>query len=87
MSLSNKTLTAAETVRLKEFFDKGSKMLLEVDDIKGSLADLAKAIAEELEVKPTELKKALRVHHKASLEAEKDAMNTVEELLAAAGHA
>jgi len=39
----------------------------EIDTLNGGLTDTIKAIAEELEVKPSTLKKAIRIAHKASL--------------------
>jgi hypothetical protein len=42
-------------------------VLHEIDTLNEGLSDTVKAIAEELEVKPSVLKKAIRVAHKASL--------------------
>jgi DNA-binding MarR family transcriptional regulator len=39
----------------------------EIDTLQGGLTDTIKAIADELEVKPSTLKKAIRIAHKASL--------------------
>jgi hypothetical protein len=43
------------------------QVLHEIDTLNEGLSDTVKAIAEELEVKPSVLKKAIRVAHKASL--------------------
>jgi len=42
-------------------------VLHEIDTLQGGLTDTIKAIADELEVKPATLKKAIRIAHKASL--------------------
>jgi len=52
----------------------------EIDTLNGGLTDTIKAIAEELEVKPSVLKKAIRVAHKASLtqsNQEHEQLNTI----------
>jgi hypothetical protein len=52
----------------------------EIDTLNGGLTDTVKAIAEELEVKPSVLKKAIRIAHKASLtqsNQEHEQLNTI----------
>jgi len=52
----------------------------EIDTLNGGLTDTIKAIAEELEVKPSVLKKAIRIAHKASLgqaNKEHEELNTI----------
>ena len=39
----------------------------EIDALQGGLNDTIKAIAEEIEIKPSILKKAIKIAHKASL--------------------
>ena len=39
----------------------------EIQDLTEGLNDTIKAVAEELEIKPSTLKKAIRIAHKASL--------------------
>jgi hypothetical protein len=43
------------------------RTLHEIDDLTAGLNDTVKAIAEELEIKPAVLKKAIKVAHKAKL--------------------
>ena len=43
------------------------QVMHEIDTLQGGLTDTIKAVAEELEVKPSILKKAIRIAHKASL--------------------
>ena len=55
-------------------------VLHEIDTLNEGLSDTIKAIAEELEVKPSVLKKAIRVAHKASLtqtNQENEELNTI----------
>jgi len=81
------TFTAEDAKKLKRIVDEGLKIMQEVDDIKGGFRDTVKAVAEELGLKPAAINKAIRTAHKASLEADKEAVNETEELLAAIGRA
>ena len=62
----------------------GIKVKQEVKDLSEGLRDTVKAVAEELEIKPALLTKAISVAFKESLEAEKQDIEELEELLAVA---
>ena len=81
------TLTAEDAKKLKRIIYEGLKITQEVEDLKGSFKDTVKAVAEELNLKPAVINKAIRYAYKASLESEKEAVNEVEEVLAAVGRA
>jgi hypothetical protein len=81
------TLTAEDTKKLKRIIDEGLKITQEVADLKEGFRDTVKAVAEELNLKPAIINKAIRTAHKASLEADKEAVNEIEEVLAAVGRA
>lgn len=81
------TLSAEDTKKLKRVIDEGLKITQEVADLKDGFKDVVKAVAEELQLKPADINKAIRVAFKATLEAEKEGVNTVEEILAAVGRA
>lgn len=83
----NDTLSDHEKNQLDAFLTQGMKILQEVDDLKGALSDLSKKLAEDLNCKPKVLNKALRAAFKQSLEADKEEMNAVEEVLVATGRA
>jgi hypothetical protein len=53
--------------------------------LQGGLNDTIKAIAEELEVKPTILKKAIKLAHKAEFGKEKQDHETLETILETVG--
>ena len=65
MSLDN--ISSEEKAKLKQLVDEGCSVLQEVDDLKGGLRDTVKAIAEELDIKPSVLNKAISIAHKARL--------------------
>jgi hypothetical protein len=65
--MTAKTFNGDQKIKLTQLINEGMAVLHEIDTLNEGLADTVKAIAEELEVKPSVLKKAIRVAHKASL--------------------
>jgi transposase-like protein len=64
---NTRSFTGDAKIKLTQLINEGMSTLHEIDTLQGGLNDTIKAIAEELEVKPSVLKKAIRVAHKASL--------------------
>jgi transposase-like protein len=65
--MTAKMFSGDQKIKLTQLINEGMAVMQEVDTLNEGLADTVKAIAEELEVKPSVLKKAIRVAHKASL--------------------
>lgn len=80
-----RTLTHEEKLKLTNIIDEGIKILQEVQDLKDGLKDAVTSIAEELDVKPALINKAIRVAHKHNLGEQKDSLTEVEEILATIG--
>ena len=57
----------------------------EIDTLKEGLRDTVKAIAEEMDLKPGVLNKAIRVAHKASFQDEFDKFDELETILETVG--
>ena len=57
----------------------------EVETLNGGLSDTVKAIAEELEIKPSVLKKAIRVAHKAEFGKTQQEQELLETILQTVG--
>ena len=75
-----KTFNGDQKIKLTQLVNEGMAVMHEIDTLNGGLTDTIKAIAEELEVKPSVLKKAIRVSHKASLtqsNQEHEQLNTI----------
>ena len=85
MAIDTQTLSAADRVKLRDFMDSAMRVFQETDDLKAGLKDTAKAIAEEFGWKPAVLTKAARTAYKSSLEADKEAFETMEEILEVTG--
>lgn len=78
--MSSRTFTGDAKIKLTALINEGMATMNEIDTLQGGLSDTIKAVAEELEVKPSILKKAIRVAHKASLgqtNQENELLNTV----------
>ena len=76
----SRTFNAEATVKLKQLVNEGISVLQEVDTLNEGLNDTIKAIAEELEVKASVLKKATKVAHKSRLaqtNEENEELNTI----------
>lgn len=72
--------SAEQKAKLTQLVNEGMQVMMEVETLTEGLNDTVKAIAEELEVKPAILKKAIRVAHKSKLgETNKDheELNTI----------
>jgi hypothetical protein len=75
-----KTFSGDQKIKLTQLINEGMAVMHEIDTLQGGLTDTVKAIAEELEVKPSVLKKAIRIAHKASLtqsNQEHEQLNTI----------
>ncbi|RYF20050.1 MAG: hypothetical protein EOO77_08845 [Oxalobacteraceae bacterium] len=79
------TLSSNDKVRFNEFFEGGMKVLQEIDDLKEGLKETAKALAEEYDVKPALLMRALGAARKSNLNEQRDDMAALETLLEAVG--
>ena len=62
-----KTFNGDQKIKLTQIINEGMAVMHEIDTLNEGLTDTVKAIAEELEVKPSVLKKAIRLAHKAAL--------------------
>ncbi len=65
--MSSRMFGSAEKAKLTQLVNEGMQVMQEVEDLSAGLNDTIKAIAEELEVKPAILKKAIKIAHKAKL--------------------
>lgn len=80
MSDYNRTFNAEAKVKLTQLINEGMAVMQEVEDLNAGLNDTIKAIAEELEIKPATLKKAVKIAHKAKLgetNRDHDELNTI----------
>jgi len=63
----SKMFSTEQKTKLTQLVNEGMAVMNEIETLQGGLTDTIKAVAEELEVKPSLLKKAIRVAHKSAL--------------------
>ena len=80
MSDYNRSFNGDAKIKLTQLINEGMATMHEIDTLQGGLNDTIKAVAEELEIKPSILKKAVRTAFKASLgqtNKDHDELNTI----------
>jgi DNA-binding MarR family transcriptional regulator len=80
MSDYDRTFNGEAKIKLTQLINEGMSVLQEIEDLNAGLNDTVKAVAEELEIKPSTLKKALKIAHKAKLgetNRDHDELNTI----------
>ena len=80
-----KNFNDGERQKLIQIISQGSQVLGEVDDLRTGLRDTVKSLAEELELKPAMINKAISIAHKGNYQNLSDDMDTLDSILTAAG--
>lgn len=76
----DKIFSGAEKIKLTQLVNEGLAVMVEIETLTGGLSDTITAVAEEMEIKPAILRKAIKIAHKASLgttNADHDAVNKI----------
>ena len=76
----NRSFNGDAKIKLLQLVNEGMQVMNEVETLNEGLNDTIKAIAEELEIKPVILKKAVRIAYKAKLgetNRDHDELNTI----------
>lgn len=82
---NNRTFNAAETAKLNQIINEGMQVTMEIETLTGGLNDTIKAVAEELDIKPNILKKAIKLAHKAEFGREQQDHELLEQILVTVG--
>jgi hypothetical protein len=83
--MSNKIFTGEQKLKLTQIINEGMQVMQEIETLTGGLTDTVKAVAEELEIKPAVLKKAIRLAHKAEFGKTKQDHELLETILETVG--
>jgi len=78
--MSSRTFSGEQKAKLTQIINEGMQVLHEIETLTEGLNDTVKAIAEEMEIKPSILKKAIKIAHKAKLgetNKENEDLNTI----------
>ena len=81
----NVVFNAEQKAKLVHLFNEGIAVLTEVDTLRGGLDDTVKAIAEDMQIKPSVLKKALNTAYKSSFTDTRHDFDTLETILETVG--
>jgi len=70
-----------EKAKLERLITEGSNVLREVEDLQEGLKETVKAVAEELQVKPSIINKAIRIAHKDNWKSYEEEWDEIEMIL------
>ena len=83
--MGTKVFTPEEKAKLMNLIKEGSQVYQEMDDLKNSLKDTIDHLAEEMEIKPSLLSKAIKIAYKESFQQERDSFEDLENILITVG--
>lgn len=83
--MSDRTYGTEEKAKLERLVKEGVTVLQEVEDLKAGLRETVKAVAEELDVKPSLINKAIKVAQKGDWERHQDEFEDLETIVATVG--
>jgi hypothetical protein len=84
--MSDRVYGPEEKAKLERLVKEGVSVMQEVDDLTSSLKDTIKSVAEELNIKPTIINKAIKVAMKRDWTRHQDAFEDLETLVATLGY-
>jgi transposase-like protein len=83
--MNNRVFTAEQKAKLTQIINEGMQVMHEIETLNGGLTDTIKAVAEEMELKPAILKKAIKLAHKAEFGKEQQDHELLEQILTTVG--
>jgi DNA-binding MarR family transcriptional regulator len=78
----SRAFSDSEITKLKQIINEGIQVTSELETLKGGLSDTVKAIAEELDMKPATINKAIRIAYKNEFAKVQEGFEEVETVLA-----
>jgi len=81
----SKSFNPDQKAKLTTLINEGIQVLSEIEDLNGSLNDTVKAVAEELEIKPSILKKAIKIAQKSQYTQHSQDNDTLHDILTVTG--
>ena len=80
-----RSYTPQQKAKLSQIITEGIAVCQEVEDLNAGLSDTIKAVAEEMEIKPAILKRAIKIAQKSKFTDTKDDYETLEDILETVG--
>jgi transposase-like protein len=84
--MSDRTYGAEEKAKLERLVREGVTVMQEVEDLQTGLKETVKAVAEELDIKPALINKAIKIAKNRDWDAHADAHEDLETLVATLGY-
>ena len=79
--MSTRMYGPEEKAKLERLINEGSNVLRELEDLKEGLEETVKAVAEELQIKPSVINKAISIAHKDNWKDHEQEWNDIEMIL------
>ena len=83
--MSDRTYGAEENAKLQRLVDEGVTVLQEIEDLQAGLKDTVKSVAEELDMKPALINKAIKVAKNMDWDKHQDEFEDLETLVVTVG--
>ena len=83
--MSERVYGQDEKQKLERLVNEGAQVMQEVEDLTTGLKDTVKAVAEELNIKPALINKAIKVAHKGDWSKAADEFDDLETLVVTVG--
>ena len=83
--MDNRVFSAEQKAKLTQIINEGMQVMHEIETLNGGLSDTIKAVAEEMDIKPNILKKAIKLAHKAEFGREQQDHALLETILTTVG--
>ena len=84
--MSDRVYGPEEKAKLERLVNEGVTVLQEVEDLQAGLKDTVKAVAEELDIKPSLINKAIKIAQKRDWDSHADAYDDLETLVTTLGY-
>jgi transposase-like protein len=79
--VANRNFSAEERTKLKQLMTESISVMTEVEVLTGGLNDTIAAIAEEMNIKPSLLKKAIKMAQKRDFDKAREDLDIIESIL------
>ena len=83
--MSDRVYGTEEKQKLERLVNEGVTVLQEIEDLQAGLKDTVKAVAEELNIKPSLINKAIKVAQKGDWDRHQDEFEDLETLVVTVG--
>ena len=79
--MSGRSYGAEEKAKLERLINEGSTVLREIEDLSVGLKETVKAVAEDLQIKPSIINRAIKIAHKGDWSAHNEDWAEIEAIL------